>query len=343
MQTDNLNITILGVGAIGGVIGAYLIKAGYRVTLLDVNEDHVRKMNEDGLTIKTVDDTFTVQATAYTVDGFKKKNEKLDIVLLAVKAQHTEAAVKSISDLLAEDGFIVSFQNGLNEEIIAEEVGRERTVGCFVNLFADYLEPGVISYGGVGSLYIGEVDGEDSERVNQLVRALQNWGEAKKTNNIFGYLWSKLAYGTILTATATSNITIADFIASEKYRPLVMALGKEVLQVADKKGIKPEFFDDWEPTYVFPELQEDKLNEQFEILENRLRGYTKTRTGIWRDLAVRKRKTEVPQQLNPIIAEGEKQGFSMTLLKTLLELITEIEDGKREMSEDNLQVLIDKI
>lgn len=343
MKTDNLNITILGVGAIGGVIGAYLVKGGYQVTFLDVNEEHVQKMNTDGLTIKTIDDTFTVSAKAYTVEEFKKKNETLQTVLLAVKAQHTESAVKSISDLLDPDGYIVSFQNGLNEETIAKEVGKERTVGCFVNLFADYLEPGVISYGGVGSLYIGEMDGEDSERVNQLVEALQYWGDAKKTNNISGYLWSKLAYGAILTASATSNVTIADFIDSEKYRPLVIALGQEVLQVADKKGIQPEFFDDWEPAYVFPELQEDKLNEQFGILVNRLRGYTKTRTGIWRDLAVRKRKTEVPQQLNPIIAEGESHGFSMTLLKTVLSLITEIENGERDISENNLQLLMDKM
>ena len=343
MQKDNLNITILGVGAIGGVIGAYLVKGGYNVTFLDVNEEHVQKMKQDGLTIKMKDDTFTVPVDAYTVDEFKEKNQKLQAVFLAVKAQHTESAVKSISGLLNPDGYIVSFQNGLNEDTIAKEVGRERTVGCFVNLFADYMEPGVIQYGGVGSLYIGELDGEDSERVNQLIQALQYWGDAKKTNNIFGFLWSKLAYGAILTASATSNVTIADFIDSEQYRPLVIALGQEVLQVAGKKGITPEFFDDWEPNYVFPELQEDKLDQQFSILVNRLRGYTKTRTGIWRDLAVRKRKTEVPQQLNPIIAEGESCGFSMTLLKTLLALITEIENGEREMSEDNLQLLIDKI
>ncbi|GAB3790394.1 ketopantoate reductase family protein [Virgibacillus kimchii] len=343
MKTDNLNITILGVGAIGGVIGAYLVKGGYNVTFLDVNEEHVQKMNQDGLTIKTIGDSFTVPVQAYTVEEFKKRNQKLQTVLLAVKAQHTESAVKSISGLLAPDGYIVSFQNGLNEETIAKEVGEERTVGCFVNLFADYLEPGVISYGGVGSLYIGELDGEDSERVTQLVGALQYWGDAKKTNNITGYLWSKLAYGAILTASATSNVTIADFIESKKYRPLVIALGQEVLQVADKKGVTPEFFDDWEPAYVFPELQEDKLDEQFGVLVNRLRGYTKTRTGIWRDLAVRKRKTEVPQQMNPIIAEGESIGLSMTLLKILVKIIEEIENGEREMSEDNLQLMIEKI
>lgn len=338
-----MKITIVGAGAIGGVIGAYLVKGGYDVTFLDINEEHVKKMNEDGLTIKAINEIFKVPVTAYTIDSFKKKQEKLHTVLLAVKALHTDEAIKSISGFLDKDGFVVSFQNGLNEEIIAEEISREQTVGCFVNLFADYIEPGVIQYGGVGSVYIGELDGKDSERINKLLNALSNWGDAKKTDNIFGYLWSKLAYGAILTASATTNITIADFIGEPKYRPLVISLATEVLRVADRKGIIPEFFDDWEPRYVYPELQEEKLNHQFDILVERLRGYTKTRTGIWRDLAVRKRKTEVPQQINPIIQEGESMGFSMALLKTLVRLIEEIENGERKLKDENLKELIEKL
>lgn len=343
MSSKSLDITIVGAGAIGGVIGAYLIKGGHEVTFLDINEEHVRKMNRDGLTIKTFDNSFTVPVRAYTVEEYRKSGENLEKVFLAVKAQHTEYAVKSFSDLLSPNGYVVSFQNGLNEETIAKEVGKERTIGCFVNLFADYLEPGVIQYGGVGSLYIGEIDGSDSERVTELVEALQCWGDAKKTTNIFGYLWSKLAYGAILTASATTNMTIADFIESKKYRQLIIALGREVLQVAGDKGIKAEFFDDWEPAYIYPDVQIDKLEGQFQILVKRLRSYTKTRTGIWRDLAVRKRKTEVPQQLNPIIAAGESLGYNMPLLKQLVRMIREIENGEREMKEENLEELAIKL
>ena len=336
-MTKKIEVAIVGAGAIGGVVGAYLIKGGHDVVFIDVNEEHVQKINEHGLTIEEKDNKFNVPAKAYTLDQYRSEGKTLKKVLLAVKALHTEHAVKGFADLLDEDGYVISFQNGLNEELIAEIIGEDRTMGCFINLFADYLEPGVISYGGVGSLYIGELNGEKTDRIKELHQALLSWGDAKITDNILGYLWSKLAYGSILTASATTNLTIAEFIEDMKYRPLVVALGQEVLQVADKKDIKPEEFDDWEPSSVYPDHNPEE--KPFDPLIARLRSYTKTRTGIWRDLAVRKRKTEVPQQLNPIIAEGQALGFQMPLLQELVQLITDIENGEREIDEKNLAEL----
>jgi 2-dehydropantoate 2-reductase len=71
---------------------------------------------------------------------------------------------------------VVSLQNGLNELVIAEVVGEARTMGCFVNFGADYLEPGVIHYGGRGAFVLGELDGADTERlraVHEAVRAFE--------------------------------------------------------------------------------------------------------------------------------------------------------------------------
>lgn len=336
-MTKKMELAIVGAGAIGGVVGAYLIKGGHDVVFIDVNEEHVQKINEQGITIEKKDEKFNVPAKAYTLKQYKSEGKTLKKVLLAVKALHTEQAVKDFADLLDQDGYVVSFQNGLNEELIAEIIGEERTMGCFINLFADYLEPGVVSYGGVGSLFIGELNGEKTERIQELHQALLSWGDAKITDNILGYLWSKLAYGSILTASATTNLTIAEFIEDMKYRPLVVALGQEVLQVADKKGINPEVFDDWEPSSVYPDHHPEE--KPFNPLIARLKSYTKTRTGIWRDLAVRKRKTEVPQQLNPIIAEGQALSFQMPLLQKLVQLITDIENGEREIDEKNLDEL----
>lgn len=338
-EGDKMNITIIGTGAIGGVIGAYLVKGGYNVTFIDKNEDHVQAMNETGLTIKEKAQQFNVNVKAFTVDQFLETGETLETVFLAVKAQHTIEAIESVKHRLSNDSYVVSFQNGLCEEDIASVIGMEKTIGCFVNLFADYLGPGLVEYGGVGSLYIGELDGRESKRLVELIEVLSCWGDAKSTKNIQGYLWSKLAYGAVLTATATTNMEIADFFEDPVYYPLVTSIAIEVLEVANKKGIYTESFDGWVPNLLYPEYQKEQIESQFLVLANRLRGYTKTRTGIWRDLAVRKRKTEVPQQLNPVILEGEKLGFSMPLLTILVELIHEIEEGERPLQLENLKEL----
>ncbi|MFC5604758.1 ketopantoate reductase family protein [Sporosarcina koreensis] len=334
-----MNITVIGAGAIGGVIGAYLVKGGYNVTFIDKNEDHVHAMNENGLTIIEKVQQFTVKVKAFTVDQFLETRETLETVFLAVKAQHTVEAIESVKDRLSDDSYVVSFQNGLCEEEIASVIGIEKTIGCFVNLFADYLEPGIVEYGGVGSVYLGELDGRESKRLAELIEVLSSWGDAKSTNNIQGFLWSKLAYGAVLTATATTNMEIADFFEDAVYYPLVTSIAIEVLQVANKKGIFTESFDGWTPNILYPEYQKEKVDAQFLELAKKLRGYTKTRTGIWRDLAVRKRKTEVPQQLNPVILEGEKLGLSLPLLTRLVEMINEIEEGKRPLQSENLEEL----
>jgi 2-dehydropantoate 2-reductase len=336
-----MSITIVGAGAIGGVIGAYLIKNGEDVTFVDCDVDHVNTMNQNGLTIQMKDESFNVQVKAYTVEDYLAHHDSVDIVFLAVKALHTKKAIQPFEKLMHDNSFVVSFQNGLCEYDIAEIVGLDRTVGCFINLFADYLEPGKVEYGGVGSLFIGEIDGRDSERVQNLRNRLQCWGDAKATTNIIGYLWSKLSYGSMLTATALTNNEIADFFEDIKYHPIMNAIGTEVLKVAEKEGIKPEPFDNWTPELLYPVRKGEELEKSYFTLAERLRGYTKTRTGIWRDLAVRKRKTEVFEQLNPVIQIGEKHGFNMLLIKSIVSMIQEIELSEREMSMQNVEVLED--
>lgn len=334
-----MTITIIGAGAIGGVIGAYLVRNGEKVIFVDKDVEHVNVINRKGLTIESKNEEFVVKAKAYTAEEFKSLNTPLETVILAVKAQHTREAINPILNRLGEDSFIVSMQNGLCEYEIANMIGKEKTVGCFVNLFADYLEPGKIQYGGIGSLYIGEIDGSISSRIIDLCDRLQCWGNAKVTNNIFGYLWSKLSYGAILTATATTNNKIADFFKNQRYHPIINAIGYEVLEVAGREGIAVESFDDWHPQLLFPKVKQELLEVSYYKLAKRLRGYTKTRTGIWRDLAVRKRKTEVGNQLNPVIKIGKKHGLEMPLLQTLVSMIEEIEKGDREIFIQNIYEL----
>lgn len=336
-----MKITIVGAGAIGGVIGAYLARAGEDIIFVDIDREHVQKMKESGLTIQENDHSFNVPVQALTLDELLEKGEALETVFLCVKAQLTKSAVQSFNHLLFSASVVVSFQNGLCEREIAGIIGKERTIGCFVNLFADYIEPGMIQYGGQGSLFIGELDGVISPRVQDLVQRLSAWGPAKATDNIWGYLWGKLAYGVILTATALTDETIADILEPEHNRKMLMDMAAEVLAVADNLGIKPMGFDDWEPSLAYPVATQDwnRINQQIDSLNQRLRSYTKTKTGIWRDLAVRKRKTEVPYHLNPVIAAGLSAGLDMALTSAVLSMILEIEDGKRELSLANLDVL----
>lgn len=336
-----MEIAVIGSGAIGGVLGAYMKRAGENVIFCDIAKEHVAVMREKGLIIEGDAETFTVEVSAFTPEELLHRGKTLDIVFICVKAQHTEKAVLQILPLLTEHSFVVSFQNGLCEEIIAPMIGKQRTVGCFVNFSADYLVPGRILYGGVSALYLGELDGEITPRVKDLQQRLKGWGPAQITNNLLGYLWGKLSYAAVLFATALVDETMATVVSHKNYRPMLIELASEVLEVADALAITPEGFDDWYPNLIYSREQRNEtlLTHQLDKLADRMAKNKKTKSGIWRDLAVRKRETEVDFQLLPVIKTGRKYGYELPLTSKLVQMIKELEKGTRRMEWANLNEL----
>ena len=110
-------ILIWGAGAIGGTLGAYLIRAGQDVTFVDVVPEHVEAINNRGLSIEGPIDTFTVQANAFLPADLKGTWKR---IFLAVKAQHTADAVFlnrigfGLVSLLAEVGSSLNCQRYAN-------------------------------------------------------------------------------------------------------------------------------------------------------------------------------------------------------------------------------------
>jgi len=331
-----VRITIVGAGAIGGTVGAYLARSGTAVEMVDKDAAHVTAMAEKGLTIQGFDETFTVGVEAITPD---RLSGPLDVVLLAVKAQHTTEAITSIAPLLTPDSTVVSLQNGLCPRVIAAEIGADRTIGALVNFSADYLEPGLITYGGAGTVRIGGLDGKPSPRLDMAAGLLSGWGSVEVTDNIWGYLWGKLGYANMLFGTALTDETMADII--DRYRPLMVELGAEVYEAADYEGVRPEPFDNVEPSVCYPREEQDwdRINASLDDLVARRKTDTKTRSGIWRDLAVRKRRTEVDEQIGAVLRIGRGHGLSMPLTGRLVDMIHELEDGTRQRTVANVDEL----
>jgi 2-dehydropantoate 2-reductase len=330
-----MRYTIVGAGAIGGTLGAYMARGGEEVRFVDVAADHVAAINERGLTVRGYAETFTVRAPAV---GPEAMPDALECVILAVKAPATEAAMAQIAPRLAPDGFVVSAQNGLNELAISAAVGPERTVGCFVNFSADYLEPGLIHFGGPGSFYIGELDGRLTPRLTCLQAALSHWGggPVRATDTIWGYLWGKQGYGAMLYVTAVSNETMADAI--DGYRDLMVAICREVLAVAAAEGVRPLGFDGYEPD-VLDSGDRAAIDASLDRLVAMRRRDQKTHSGIWRDLAVRRRRTEVEAHFRPIQERAAAHGIAVPVLARMVTMIHEIEDGHRPLDRVNLDEL----
>jgi 2-dehydropantoate 2-reductase len=338
---DEKTILVWGAGAIGGTVGAHLARAGHDVLFVDRAGDHVAAIAEHGISITGPVTEFKVHARATTPE---RVQGRFETVLLCVKAQDTEGAARALLPHLAEDGCVVSLQNGLNERVIAEVVGQLRTVGAFVNFGADYLSPGEILFGGRGAVVVGQIDGRVTPRAERLHRLLQDFEErAVVTANIWGYLWAKLAYGAMLFATALTNASIADCLASERHRGLFIALPREVLRVAAAAGVMPEPFDGFDPGAFAPGAADTDAIRSLDALVAFNRRSAKSHSGVWRDLAVRKRRTEAEHQLGPIVAVAREHGLTAPITARTIALIRETEDGKRAQDWSNLDQLMETV
>lgn len=323
---------VVGAGAIGGTLAAHLHRAGHPVHLVDADAEHVAAIRAHGLRLQRPGGEDLVAALPADTPGTGPG--RLGRVLLAVKAQATGTALEWIAPRLAPDGYVVSLQNGLNEPAIADAVGAARTVGAFVNLFADVVEPGVIRDGGQGALVVGEVDGRPSTRVAELVADLRAWGPAAATGNVDGYLWSKLAFGAMLTTTALADAPMAELV--DRHRGLMHGVAREVLAVATACGITPEPFDHWSPAGYAPGRPGSDADAATDRLVAWLATMGKDRSGIWRDIAVRHRPVEVHHQYAPVLRAAREHEVGMPQLGAVLARLADVESGRVPMSERHL-------
>jgi 2-dehydropantoate 2-reductase len=328
-------ITIVGAGAIGGTIGAYLHDAGYHVTLVDSAPEHVGAVREHGLRITGVRGEHTFHPRIILPEELEGP---LEIAFLCVKGHFTGPAMEQLAPLLSPKGYVLSLQNGLNEALIAERVGAERTVGAFVHFGADLLKPGLIQLGYEETIHVGELDGEITPRVEALREALDYAMPARVTDNIWGFLWGKLVFGALGFLVSCVDAPVAKVIDDPLGRRLCRTICAEAYLVARTQVDRVEPIGEFEPEKFAPgDDMEARADETLSALADSWRNSIKQHMGIWRDLKVKKRKTEVDMQVAQIVATGREQGVPTPVNAAVLEIVHEIEDGTLGMEWNNLE------
>jgi 2-dehydropantoate 2-reductase len=148
-----------------------------------------------------------------------------------------------------------------------------------------------------------------------------------------------MIYGALLFATALSDDSIADVLAMPRFRPVLTALAREIGSVAHAQNIVLEGFDGFDPSAFLPDASPEHTRQSFEDMVAHNRRSAKSHSGIWRDLAVRKRQTEIDAQIAPAIDIGCGYGLAMPLTTQLVQLIHRIERGELPQSIATLALL----
>jgi len=328
-----VRFTVVGAGAIGGITGAHLIRTGHDVTFVDTVAEHLSAIRERGLSVEGKS-TLTVRPRAAVLP--EDLRPPLGTVICAVKTLHTRAALVPVAPLLGAGEFVLSMQNGLAYYDIVDAVGADRTlVACF-NFGGHYEGPGRIVHGTTGGFHVGELGGQVTPRARALRDALSAVQECEVSDNVLGCVWSKIAMASVFFATALVDADVKDILARERYHELMADLVAESVAAADAMGVRVIELHGFDPQSFRPARRSAAgVRRALEAIAGSFNPLQE-RTGIWIDLAVRKRKTEAEPQLGRLVAEAARRGVAMPLNRAVLELITEMETGRRGFAWENL-------
>ncbi len=343
-------IAVVGCGAIGGLAGFYMARAREPVLFVDQNADHVRAIRERGISVNGVYGPMAIGPQRASTPA--EIPEPLDgLVFLACKSQATEGAVQGIAPHLTPDACVVSLQNGMNEDTIAGMVGRQRTMGALPDYGGAYLEPGSLEAVHEGTVYVGELDGRVTPRVQEAVRLLGiGPNRCELLTDIVGRLWTKHVYNSQVVVTALVDGTVVQVLGNKKLQRLAGALVREAMEVSDAAGIRLHADRWFDPALYRPKSAEEtqKLLDAYDRLVEHLGGhqvqdgpggykYVKKASGIHWDIVYRKRKSEAAYLT--VVSLADRYGVKVPLNARLIDMIGEVEDGKRALGWHNIDEL----
>src|ERR1700704_3365204 len=198
-------IVMLGGGAVGGYVGGHLALHGHDVTLIDFWPEHIEAIRTNGLELSGMTQEERQVSHPKTMHLHEvaslAKQPPVDIAFMCMKSYDTEWMAQLIKPYLAPGGYVVSLQNCINEERIADIVGWGRTLGCIASrISVELFEPGKVrrqAPKGAAShtvFRVGEVHGRPTERAKRVAELLGVVDGAKVTSNLWGERWSKLCH-----------------------------------------------------------------------------------------------------------------------------------------------------
>lgn len=331
-----MRIAIYGAGSLGTILGAYISRAGVEIELINRNKAHVEALQRSGAqVVGTVQ--FTQKVVAYTP---AEMSGMYDIIFLMTKQQHNAEVVTSLKEYLAEDGVIVTFQNGLPEMQIADIVGEERVLGCAVAWGATLTQAGVCeltSSPDALSFSLGAISSVRSHHFARVKELLELMGKVDVEDNFIGTRWSKLLINASFSGmSAVLGCTFGEAAGGRRSRRVVQLLIKECIDVCRVGGIRIEPVQSKDIVKLLDYSNPVKKAISSFIIPIAIRKHARLKASMLQDIEKGK-LTEVDAINGAVSAYGRRVGFPTPMNDRVVEVIHRIERGELRPSVDNLQ------
>ena len=334
----NKKIAVLGCGAIGSSISADLTKAGYDITVIDQWPAQVEKLKADGLEIAMPDTVVKTKINALHLCELSSAKLEFDIVFMAVKSNDHRWLAEFIKPYLKPDGVFVATQNGFNEESLASIIGKQRLIGCVVELSAEIFNPGFVKRNTTHKstwFSVGEHDGFLTPRAQEIQALLSHVGRCDITSTIQSAKWTKLiANSMTMGPFGLLGLGNTDAAHLPGMFELSVQLGKESAAVGEAMGLRMEPIFGLRADEFAGTTEENIITAMKTLLGHVSRG----RTAPIHD-HMKGRISEMAFISGLVARKGKELGLDVRANAAVAEIDRRINSGEIEMRRENFELL----
>lgn len=300
-----MKIAVIGAGAMGSIYGGHL-SLHNDVTLIDTNPKVIETVQQNGLKIEeNGQENIYRPSAAVSCEGM----EPVDLIILFVKALYSKAALSGNRNLIGQNTYVMTLQNGSgHEDILGEFVPQDHIIIGTTEDNGAVLGFGHIRHGGVGNTNVGMLTEDKENFLNKLKESFDSCGFNVRIHpNIQQLIWDKLFTNVSLSAvTAVLQVNIGYIAANEYAWQMTMALLHEAVETAHALGL---------------EADEEKLAEKIRATSV---GSPEGVTSICADIRAG-RKTEVDTISGSVVRAAHKAGVPVPVHKFVVNTIHALE------------------
>ena len=217
-------ILMVGAGSVGGFFGARLAKHNPNVSFL-LRPNTLAAVKQHGLTIRSADGTFTVKPQAASD---VRQLPQPELVVLGVKAYDLDEVLNQIEPMLTEKTVLLTLQNGIDtEDRLRARIQRDCVVGGVAYIYSRIAEPGVIEHYKKGAVAIGELMGNESERLLAIRDLFTSAGiPCHLSKDIRRTKWEKMCWNCVFNPI---TVLIDDHVAKALDHPEMMGVIRQIV------------------------------------------------------------------------------------------------------------------
>lgn len=228
---------IAGAGAMGCRFGYQLQKAGYDVVLLDMWEDHIKAIKENGLQVEgDINDNVKMEIMKPT-----EATEEADYIILFTKAMQLPTMLESIQQIIGENTKVLCLLNGLGHEDVIKQYIPEKDIIMGVTVWTAGLKgPGKVHLSATGTVNLQAIDESGKEGAEKLVD-MMNDAKLNVTydEDVLPSIWRKACVnGTMNSNCALLDCTIGELFVTEEGLRVVKEIIHEFVLVGEASGVK---------------------------------------------------------------------------------------------------------